>query len=98
MPKAQFHLEVTNHSAFVRMDAGSSRFYALAFSVGLTILGTYALLFLPGKHGSPNPWHYLHYLLSTVGSGGSLFVLACCSSFRCCSAFRPSCSSQRTGT
>lgn len=76
MPKAQFHLEVTNHSAFVRMDAGSSRFYALAFSVGLTILGTCALLFLPGKHGSPSPWHYLHYLLSIVGSGGSLLVLA----------------------
>lgn len=71
MPE-EFHLEVTNQSAYVRLNVlGRARFYALAFFASLTALAICALLFLPGKRGSPSIWHGLS--TSSVGSADFLF-------------------------
>ena len=63
MPEPEFHLEVTNQTVFVRLDvstqSGRTRFYALAFFAGVTAIAMCALLFSPGKHGSPSMWHNL---------------------------------------
>lgn len=68
MSEQQFHLEATTQSVSVRMDAGRTRFYALAFFVGFMILAICALLFLPGKHGNPSMWHDLS--TSSINSAG----------------------------
>jgi hypothetical protein len=74
MPEQQFHIEATNQSVYVRMDAGRTRFFALASFVCLAVLGICALLFLPGKHGDPSMWHDLS--AGPAGSAGFLTRLA----------------------
>jgi len=58
MPDQEFHLEVTDQSVCARLKvSGKTRFYALAFSAGFTVLLTCVLLFAPGKQGRPSSWH-----------------------------------------
>src|SRR5208337_2508186 len=72
MPDQEFQVEVTKQSVDVRLNAPRrTRFYALAFFGGLTVLAMCALLFLPGKHGAPSMWHDL--LMSNADSSGFLF-------------------------
>jgi hypothetical protein len=71
MPEQQFHIETTNQSIYVQMNAGRTRFYALSFFTGFVVLAICALLFLPGKHGSPGMWH----ALSTSSTGSADFLI-----------------------
>lgn len=74
MPDQEFHLEITERFVDVRLDAPRrTRFYALAFFAGLTVIAMCALLFLPGKHGAPSIW--LDLLMSDPGSSG--FLIGC---------------------
>ena len=59
MYELKFQVETTNQSVSVRMDAGRTRFYALAFFISVTAFITWVFIMLPGKHGSPSIWHDL---------------------------------------
>ena len=80
MPEPEFHVEVTNQSVYVRLDvstrAGKTRFYALAFFAVVTVLLMCALLFLPGKHGSPSLWQGLSTAPLSSADVLLLFVLS----------------------
>ncbi|HEV2133720.1 MAG TPA: hypothetical protein VGR47_05605 [Terracidiphilus sp.] len=56
MARREFHLDITDQSVNVRLDAGRTRFFALAFFASLTALAICALLFLPGKNDTPSMW------------------------------------------
>lgn len=74
MPEHEFHLEITKDSVFVRLKVpGHTRFKALIFFAACTILGLFALLFIPGKQGNASMWHDL--MTSPAGSAGFLIPL-----------------------
>lgn len=68
MAEQKFRFVITSQSVSVTLDAGKTRFYALASFAALTILLMCALLFLPGKHDGPSVWEGLS--AAPVGSSG----------------------------
>lgn len=71
MPEPEFHLEITDQSVLVRLNAsGNRRFFGLLFFAGLTLLLMCVLLFVPAKHGRRSMWHDLS--TSSLGSEGFL--------------------------
>lgn len=78
-----FDIDVNNRSVSVRLDvsghAPRARFYACVFFIAIGALAICALLFLPGKHGSPSMWHDLSS--SPVDSGGFIVPLILLLSF-----------------
>lgn len=60
MSKHTFRIDITRQSVSVRLEAPpKQRFYAIGSFVVLVVVGMGAVLFLPGKSGSPDLWHQL---------------------------------------
>ena len=77
MPEQDFHVEFNDKSVDVRLSVSehspNARFYACGFFVATWAVAICALLFLPGKRGSPSMWHDLSS--SPVDSGDFIVPL-----------------------